>query len=57
MNNIQQIHLSILFVVIITFSACKIDPHLNDDPNNPTDVPVELLMAPAQVGTFFNYGN
>ena len=46
MKNITKIALGFILISVISLTSCKkwIDTDINIDPNNPTDVPVSLLL-------------
>ncbi len=46
MKNITKIALGFILISVISLTSCKewIDTDINVDPNNPTDVPVSLLL-------------
>lgn len=50
--------LSVLLTLMIFITSCDswIDPEINDDPNNPTDVPMALLVGPIQVSWAYQLG-
>jgi len=50
MKNITKIALGFILISVITLTSCKkwIDTDINVDPNNPTDVPISLLLPSVQ---------
>ncbi|RLD53056.1 MAG: hypothetical protein DRI94_01075, partial [Bacteroidetes bacterium] len=50
MKNITKIALGFILISVISLTSCKkwIDTDINVDPNNPTDVPVSLLLPSIQ---------
>ena len=50
MKNITKIALGFILISVMTFTSCKkwIDPDINISPNNPAEVPIELMLSGVQ---------
>ncbi|MCL3779627.1 SusD/RagB family nutrient-binding outer membrane lipoprotein [Prolixibacteraceae bacterium JC049] len=54
----KKIYIVILVLLTVGFTSCEewIDTDLNNDPNNPTKVPVSLILPSAQGGISYSAG-
>jgi hypothetical protein len=59
MKYIRNITKSMVLMAFVFFtSSCEkwIDPSINDDPNNPIDAPMSLIIPTAEAGMAYNFG-
>lgn len=57
MKNITKIALGFILISVISLTSCKkwIDTDINVDPNNPTDVPVSLLLPSVEAEMAYTF--